>query len=561
MKYGDAVYPSDSSPGSLINNRQSAPCHEMQQKNYALLLALLATAFLFIPWLGDTYFYTKGEPREAIVAVSMLNSGDWILPVSYGADIPYKPPFMAWLIAIFSMIFSHGHVTEFTARLPSAIAAVGLLCYTWSVVRRHDGANRAWLTLAICATSFEVFRAATGCRVDMVLTACMTGAIFAMSEMKGHPGRVITAILLMSGAVLTKGPVGALLPCLATGLFMLFDGRNFWRTLLSLTAVCLASIILPALWYYAAWQRGGDEFLSLALEENIGRLTGTMSYDSHINPWYYNITSILAGMLPWTLPVLVAICYRRVRRAFNINKVRHGLSLLAIVAGLTIFIFYCIPASKRSVYLLPCYPFLAFGAAWALEKMSGTRFMAAWSVFLSVLGIIASIAAVAIAVCLSHGIVLVRGVAPLQWWLWPMAVLPGIFALWWLFTRSRSSRGLYAACVITYILVLSYNAAYMPMFLNGRSDVTAARTIEKTVPADAPIQGVIEEDRLIRYYSINFYLNDRLRRAVTFAETSPDAWVIASRPDSTRTVVDTLTRRSADTRRPVLLMGPRDTQP
>ena len=58
-----------------------------------LLLVLIVT---FVPWLGDTLFNTKGEPREALVAVTMLNSGDFILPESYGADIPYKPPFLAW---------------------------------------------------------------------------------------------------------------------------------------------------------------------------------------------------------------------------------------------------------------------------------------------------------------------------------------------------------------------------------------------------------------------------------------------------------------------------------
>ena len=48
------------------------------------------------PFLGVTIFYTKGEPREAIVALSMLESGNWILPVNYGTDIAYKPPFFYW---------------------------------------------------------------------------------------------------------------------------------------------------------------------------------------------------------------------------------------------------------------------------------------------------------------------------------------------------------------------------------------------------------------------------------------------------------------------------------
>lgn len=50
-----------------------------------LLLVLIVT---FVPWLGDTLFNTKGEPREALVAVTMLNSGDFILPEAMEPTFP-----------------------------------------------------------------------------------------------------------------------------------------------------------------------------------------------------------------------------------------------------------------------------------------------------------------------------------------------------------------------------------------------------------------------------------------------------------------------------------------
>lgn len=85
------------------------------------LLIFILILLTFLPWLGLSPFNTKGEPREAIVAVSMLQSGNWVLPVSFGAEIPYKPPFLAWCIALFSL--PTGEVSEFTSRLPSALAA------------------------------------------------------------------------------------------------------------------------------------------------------------------------------------------------------------------------------------------------------------------------------------------------------------------------------------------------------------------------------------------------------------------------------------------------------
>ena len=50
----------------------------------------LLSVLVILPFLGETIFYSKGEPREAIVAFSMLESVNWILPVNYGTDIAYN---------------------------------------------------------------------------------------------------------------------------------------------------------------------------------------------------------------------------------------------------------------------------------------------------------------------------------------------------------------------------------------------------------------------------------------------------------------------------------------
>lgn len=104
------------------------PVVHINSRNAFWIVALIVIATL-LPFLGETMFNSKGEPREAIVAVSMLNSGDWILPVSNGDVIPYKPPFMAWCIALFSLLA--GHVTEYTSRLPSALALIVLVLWSY----------------------------------------------------------------------------------------------------------------------------------------------------------------------------------------------------------------------------------------------------------------------------------------------------------------------------------------------------------------------------------------------------------------------------------------------
>ena len=105
----------------------------------------VALCVLWLPWLGETLFYSKGEPREAVVAMSMLASGDWVLPVSCGSDIPYKPPFLAWLIASLAWLLNGGVVNEYIARLPSALAAIALVMGSYAWVRKIRGEQFALL--------------------------------------------------------------------------------------------------------------------------------------------------------------------------------------------------------------------------------------------------------------------------------------------------------------------------------------------------------------------------------------------------------------------------------
>ena len=64
----------------------------------------MLSILVIVPFLGETIFHTKGEPREAIVGMAILQDGNWILPLNYGTDIAYKPPFLYWCIAAFSWV-------------------------------------------------------------------------------------------------------------------------------------------------------------------------------------------------------------------------------------------------------------------------------------------------------------------------------------------------------------------------------------------------------------------------------------------------------------------------
>ena len=46
---------------------------QINTRNALLLILVLVSIFTLLPYIGIINFHTKGEPREAIVAVSMLN--------------------------------------------------------------------------------------------------------------------------------------------------------------------------------------------------------------------------------------------------------------------------------------------------------------------------------------------------------------------------------------------------------------------------------------------------------------------------------------------------------
>ena len=150
---------------------QSSTLH----RRYAWMLALICIISLFF-FLGETLFNTRGEPREAVVAVSMLEHGNWVLPVNNGVDMAYKPPFFHWLIATFSLLT--GGVTEYTARIPSALALAAMVLAGYGFYAKRRGAEVAFLMGLITLSNFEVHRAGVACRVDMVLTLMMVWALY-----------------------------------------------------------------------------------------------------------------------------------------------------------------------------------------------------------------------------------------------------------------------------------------------------------------------------------------------------------------------------------------------
>lgn len=514
--------------------------------NKAFTIVCVIAVMLTVPFLGLTDFYSKGEPREAVVAYTMVEHGNWILPINNGGDIPYKPPFFHWCIALFSLL--QGHVSEFTSRLPSALALVAMSVGGFVFFAKRKNANMALLATLLSLTAFEVHRAGINCRVDMVNTAFMVGALFLMFRWweRGKHTMPWLAILCMSGATLTKGPVGMLLPCAVMGVFMLTQRESLWSTVWRLGLTALLSLVLPLCWYYAAYLQGGDEFLRLVKEENIDRLLGKMAYESHENPFWYNFLTLITGWLPYTLLFvfsLFVLPWKRFSKSGFMQSVRRAEPIQVFVwlaFGLILF-FYCIPKSKRSVYLLPCYPFMAWLMAQYVVWLVANRLSAvkAYAWLMGVLGVVLSVAFVVLKTgvvpdTLFHGKHAADNIAMLHalesisvspshllFALLPAAV--GVATIMTLLKKDDTLRNrvVWLSLSVVVALFLALDSTFQPAVLNTKADKPLAPQIEQRF--DMTKMYSYMSSPMLHFFSLNFYLGDRIQQ---FEKVKPEDGVL-----------------------------------
>jgi 4-amino-4-deoxy-L-arabinose transferase-like glycosyltransferase len=303
--------------------------------------------------LGGAGLFDPDEGRNSEKAREILILNDWVTPHENFHPVLDKPMFFYWLVALSYKLFG---VSEWSARLPSALAALGCLIIVYRFADQRWGRWEALWSALILLTCAEFFVLARIVILDMPLTFFLTLALYAFYEAvhadEAKSRRLWCSAMYVSlgAATLIKGLIGVVLPGMIFFVYLLLTHRwsSLRRIYLIPGALIFLAIVLP--WYLQADARNVGYLRYFIWDEHFGRFTSE-NFD-RAEPWYYFILVGLVGFFPWTL--LLPFVVRE-----YLKKSLDDKSLFLMLWVCLPFVFFSASESKLPHYLLPIFPALA----------------------------------------------------------------------------------------------------------------------------------------------------------------------------------------------------------
>lgn len=332
--------------------RRAANQNTPDEWRWQALLTLVSLLILFAT-LGSAALFEPDEGRNSEKAREILVLNDWVTPHQNFLPTLDKPMFFYWLVALSFKLFG---LSEWAARLPSTLAALGCLCLVYRFARQQWGLWEAlWSCLILVScTQFMIFSRLV--IFDMTLTFFISWALFSffrIAESQANApkrGDIISFYVAMAFGTLIKGPIALIAPGMVVLVFLVFSRK--WSLLkcinLPLGALLYVAIVIP--WYAAAEIRNPGYLRYFLWDEHFVRyLTPRFGRSKS---WYYFFMVIAVGFLPWTFTLAAAI-----KRIWQDKS--QPATLFLIIWVVLPFVFFSASNSKLPHYILPIYPAMA----------------------------------------------------------------------------------------------------------------------------------------------------------------------------------------------------------
>lgn len=357
-----------------------AVAHAQSGRLGRMLLVSAFTALLVLPPVGHHLIVKSDEARFALLARDILARGAWLDARVEGEQYRNKPLLFPWSIAALSRL--RGGVTEGTAQLPSALAAVAATLCAFLLGERLFTARAGMWAAALLATSASFFSHSQQILPDMLVVVFATAATYAFwCAMTGPRPQAALAgfYAALALGVFAKGPVG-LLPILVCASWLVSESgvRGLGRLWSPAGVAVFAAITLA--WLLPFLAAGSQTF-----GEHVLRQDWLATYAGPPLPRRMAafLGDALAGFLPWSILLPLALLWAvRSRRD---PAVRYA--LLCFLVPLLVIVF---SRSRLPRYLLPVYPGAALLAAWWADAYGHRRSVLGrilgWASFVGIAG-------------------------------------------------------------------------------------------------------------------------------------------------------------------------------
>jgi 4-amino-4-deoxy-L-arabinose transferase-like glycosyltransferase len=319
---------------------------------HIIILVFLSSLFFLI---GNNLL-SLTNPDEvfyAQTAKEMAARHSWLTPYLFDAPQFEKPIFLYWLLRLGFILFG---ISSFAARFfPALFAIFGVIAaYRLSALGYKDD-KKAFMSALILMSSALYIGLGRTVFTDMIFTVFILLALVSFFWGYSCRERKMPGVLLFfvfSGlAVLTKGPIGFLIPIMTVVLFLLV--KNELRFLLCWGSfwgfAAFLGISLP--WYIVMINKYGQVFThEFFYNDHFRRIVEAEHHK--FDTWYFYPFSMIAYMFPWSLFVLMALVsfFRNLKRG---SKDIHIFLACWIVV---VFCMFQFAHSKLSSYILPLFP-------------------------------------------------------------------------------------------------------------------------------------------------------------------------------------------------------------
>ena len=332
-----------------MHNEYSMSGFWKTEKAFVLVLLVVCLTLFFFR-LGSIPLFDRDEGLHAVTSKEMVLSGDWITTKFNGENFYDKPIFFNWLVAL---SFEGLGFTELAARLPAALLGLGCVILTYLLGRKMYNPLTGFLGGMILATSPEFIILSRAVVHDISLVFFITLALFFFYlgfTTETHRQFYFPFFYASLGcAVLSKGPIGVILPGMIIALFLTLTGKLRFLKEMLLGRGLVIFLAVAAPWYILISLRN-SEYLNYFMKLNLSYFFSPKV--AHARPFYYYVPILLGGFSPWSffLPLaFVRVLWRPFRKVDE-------RALFLCLWFAVIFLFFSAASSKLGTYILPSFP-------------------------------------------------------------------------------------------------------------------------------------------------------------------------------------------------------------